>query len=281
MLPSVRGGRSRFVLFLAVVTSLSLLTLDFRGFGPLEKAQDALRTGLEPVAGAIHGAFGPVRNAWHGIVDYPDLRDENDRLRAEVAELRSDPLRAENAQRQLDILMAQLDIDTAANIERRVARVVSGPVSNFENNIRIDKGRSSGIEDDMVVITEAGLVGRVVEATATRSVVEIADSRDFGIGVRLAGAQVPATFTLRGQGRGEPLKVQGEIDPALLHEGDTLVTSGLDQSIFPPDIVVGRVAAIRPDPAGPDRPLRDVEVELAVDPGQLAFVTVLLWQPDP
>lgn len=278
---SLRGGRSRFVLFLAVVTSLSLLTLDFRGFGPLQQAQDTVQTGLEPVAGAVRGALAPLRSVWRGVVGYSELQKENDRLKAEVAQLSSDPLRAENAQRQLDILMAQLDIDTAANVERRIARVVSGPVSNFENNIRIDKGQSSGVEADMVVVTEAGLVGRVVDATATRAVVEIADSLDFGVGVRLAGAAAPATFTLRGRGRGEPLEVQGEVDPAVLHEGDTLVTSGLDRSIFPPDIVVGRVGPITANPAGADRAVQEVEVELAADPTQLSFVTVLLWQAEP
>jgi rod shape-determining protein MreC len=172
-----------------------------------------------------------------------------------------------------------------------VARVVSGPVSNFENNIRIDKGSDDGIAVNQVVVTEAGLVGRVSEVTPNRSVIELADSRDFGVGVRLAGS-VPTTFTLRGQGRGQPLEVQGELPAGLdVHDGDPLVTSGLDRSLFPPNILVGRItgvdaakAAAAPVGAGPTatiapKPLSGVEVELFVKPRELSFVTVLLWQP--
>jgi hypothetical protein len=37
-----RSGRSRFTLALLIVTSITLLTLDFRGFGPLDAVTDGL-----------------------------------------------------------------------------------------------------------------------------------------------------------------------------------------------------------------------------------------------
>ncbi len=283
MLHPTRGHRARFVLLLLVLTAISLMTLDLRGFGPLQSVQDALRGGLEPVAGGADSAFGPFRRAWRGVRDYNDLVEENDRLRQRVDELESDPLRERNAQVQLDDLKAQLAITTATNVERRVARVISGPVANFENNIRIDKGSSSGLAQDMVVITQAGLVGRVVTVTAGQSVVELADSRDFGVGVRPAGAAVPTNFVLRGQGAGKPLRVQGALPVGTLTLGDPLVTSGLDRSAFPPDIVVGTVSRL-PEPtssAGGVVSISDVEVALAVEPAALSFVTVLLWRPTP
>jgi rod shape-determining protein MreC len=292
VLQPTRSNRSRFVFLLLAATALSLLTLDFRGFGPLETAQDGVRGVLEPVAGAFDSAFDPARNAWHGVVDYGDVKRENDALRRRVAELEADPTRQQNAQQELDTLKAQLAIETASNVQKQVARVVSGPVSNFENNIRIDKGSDDGIATNQIVVTEAGLVGRVSEVTPNRSVIELADSRDFGVGVRLAGS-VPTTFTLRGQGRGQPLEIQGEIPPGLaLHDGDPLVTSGLDRSLFPPNILVGRVvgvdaamAAAAASTAGDagatiaPKPLTGIEVELFVKPRELSFVTVLLWKP--
>ncbi|MFN0029933.1 MAG: rod shape-determining protein MreC [Acidimicrobiales bacterium] len=271
------------MLLLLVVTAISLMTLDLRGFGPLQTAQDGLRSGLEPLAGGADSAFGPFRRAWRGVRDYNELVSENDRLRQRVDELESDPLREGNAQVQLDDLKAQLAITTATNVERRVARVISGPVANFENNIRIDKGSSSGLQPDMVVITQAGLVGRLVTVTAGQSVVELADSRDFGVGVRPAGAAVPTNFVLRGQGAGEPLRVQGALPAGTLKAGDPVVTSGLDRSAFPPDIVVGTVSRL-PEPttsAGGVVTISGVEVSLAVAPAALSFVTVLLWQPAP
>jgi hypothetical protein len=78
-----RGGRSRYVLALLVATAITLLTLDFRGFGPLERAQLSMREGLEPVAGAVGTVTRPISDVWHGIVDYGDVKADNDKLRDE------------------------------------------------------------------------------------------------------------------------------------------------------------------------------------------------------
>lgn len=286
MLQPQRSSRSRYILLLLLVSAITLLTLDFRGFGPLESVQNAVRNVLDPVAGGVDSAFNPLRNAWHGVTDYGDLKERNEALQRRVAELEADPLRQQNAQQELDILKAQLAIETASNVTGKIARVVSGPVSNFENNIRIDKGSDDGIAKDQIVVTESGLVGRVTEVTASRAVVELADSRDFGVGVRLAGS-ASTTFTLRGQGRGQPLVIQGEIPPGTeLHNGDALVTSGLDRSLFPPNIFVGKIIGL--DTSVPDanassapKALTGVEVELFVKPRDLSFVTVLLRQESP
>ncbi|MPY96324.1 MAG: hypothetical protein GEV08_25650, partial [Acidimicrobiia bacterium] len=74
-----------------------------------------------------------------------------------------------------------------------------------------------------------------------------------------------------------------------IEDGAGLVTSGLDASLFPPDILVGRVTGTglgpamegpRPTvPGGGERPLRNVEVKLFVEPRSLSYVTVLLTDP--
>ena len=186
----MRRSRSRFVLLLLVATALSLMTLDFRGFGPLETVQSGFRGLLRPLVGVTRSATTPLANAWHGVTGYGDLRREIAELRGRIETLESDPLRTQNAQQQLDELKAQLAIPTAANGEGRVARVIAGPAANFENNVRIDKGGSSGLAVDMIVVTEAGLVGRLVEVSDTESVVELADSRGFGVGVQIGRAHV-------------------------------------------------------------------------------------------
>ena len=170
MLQQTRTSRSRFILLLVLASALSLLTLDFRGFGPLETAQNGLRAVFEPVVCGVDSALNPVRNGFNGVLHYGDVKAENERLRERVAELEAMPMQEENAQQQLDELKKQMEITTARNMETRTARVLRGPVANFENNVRIDKGTSSGIRTDKVVVTAAGLVGRVVDVTDEQSV---------------------------------------------------------------------------------------------------------------
>ena len=97
---------------------------------------------LEPVAGVVGSATRPISNAWRGIVDYGDVKDENDRLRDEVAQLRASAVDQANARDQLDMILAQQDIARPSGSERRkLARVVSGPASNFDNTDPHRQGR--------------------------------------------------------------------------------------------------------------------------------------------
>jgi rod shape-determining protein MreC len=280
------------VLALLVATAISLLTLDFRGFGPLQSLQRGARDALEPLVGAVGAVTDPVANVWRGVVDYDDVKEENERLTAEVAALRSEKVEQADAKAQLEELLRQQDITTAASIEGRVARVVAGPVGNLDNTLRIDKGSDDGIAIDMIVVTDAGLVGRIQSVTTNRAVVELADSRGFNVGLRLVGGGAQTDFLAKGQGPGKPLQIQGEVRPGPgIEDGAALVTSGLDRSLYPPDIPVGRITGTGLGPAGgvtpstlvgtaEPAPLRSVRVELFVNPVELSFVTVLIWEPE-
>ena len=57
-----RGGRTRYRLALLVLTALTLLTLDFRGVGPLQSAQHGARDALDPVRRGLATVFRPVTN---------------------------------------------------------------------------------------------------------------------------------------------------------------------------------------------------------------------------
>ena len=168
---------------------------------------------LEPLAGGVGSASRPLSDVWHGIADYGEVKSENERLRDQVAQLQAGQVDQENARDQLDTILAQQQIQTTGVLPRKLARVVSGPASNFENTIRIDQGAEAGIAVGMTVVTDAGLVGRVREVTTTRSVVELADSRGFAVGVRLVGGNAQATFLARGQAPGRPSRSRAASTP--------------------------------------------------------------------
>ena len=84
---SRRVGRSRFTLVLLILTSITLLTLDFRGFGPIDSARSAALSVFAPVGDAATSVFRPVGNLWHGAFEYDDLKRENDDLQAQLLDL--------------------------------------------------------------------------------------------------------------------------------------------------------------------------------------------------
>jgi rod shape-determining protein MreC len=271
---SRRPGRSRFTLLLLILTSVTALTLDFRGSGLIDGARSVALTVFGPVKSAASSAFTPVTNTWHGVADYSDVKHENDRLRRRIAELEGEAARKDDAAQQFKELLKERDIPYVGDLPRATARVVSGPASNFAYTLEIDKGTAKGVKKDMPVINGAGLVGRVVAVSAHRSTVQLISDPAFAFGVRLVDSQ--DVGIARGRGQGRPVVADG-IDPATqVKKGTVVTTSGLDRSLFPGSIPVGKVVSARPSS---DDLQQEVTLRPLADLAQLSFVDVLLWEP--
>ncbi|HUP86932.1 MAG TPA: rod shape-determining protein MreC [Acidimicrobiales bacterium] len=271
-----RPARSRFTLLLLVLTSITLLTLDYRGSGTgaIGLVKDAVRDAFAPVQRVSDRAFEPAGNFVGGIVHYGDLESENDRLRREIADIRGGLYRADDAERERRALLDNLDLPTPEDIPRVDARVVSTNPSNFAFTVEIDKGTSAGLAAGMPVVTGAGLVGRITDASRSRAVVQLVTDKRFSVGIRHA-----ATGDIGvANGTGSLNRVDLDlIDPTTtVKKGDVVVTSGLQQSQFPAGIPVGKVKAA-------SLPLnalqQDVTIEPVVDLRRLTFLTVLQWSP--
>ena len=272
-----RSGRSRLTLALLTITSLAVLTLDFRDAGVVEGMRRVASTVFAPLRGAADAVTEPFSNGWHGITDYGDVRSENEELRRRLAEAEGTAIEAEGALAELDALLEQMGIDYVGDLARSTARVVAGPVSNFDHTIEIDKGTDDGIREGMPVVSGAGLVGRVRQATSSRATIQLLSDPDFRVGVRLLPDGVLGTAT--GSGEGDPLVVDTSLDAETpLEPGGQVVTSGADRSAFPASIPIGTVRGT--EKAGGGLSL-DLIVEPHVDTSRLVFVTVLLWEPAP
>jgi rod shape-determining protein MreC len=129
----------------------------------------------------------------------------------------------------------------------------------------------------MPVVSSAGLVGRIDDVSRDRSVVQLVSDPAFRVGIHLSKSD--DIGVARGQGRDEPLLVFSGVDVGLdIEEGELVTTSGLEGTLFPPDIPVGRVERVVTSQG-------ELEQALLVTPladlDRLSYVNVLLWEPDP
>lgn len=268
-----RTGRSRLTLALLILTSLAVLTLDFRDSTVVSAARRGAASVFSPLRGVTESASEPFTNAWHGITGYGDLKSENEKLRAQLDALRGRAVQDKDAAVQLAALLTQLNLEWVGNVPTVTARVVAGPGSNFSHTVEIDKGSSSGLKENMPVVTGAGLVGKLVQVTSRRSTVQLITDPGFAVGVRL----VPdgALGTARGEGPGLDLVVDTGLESAAeVAKGTALTTSGADRSTFPGFIPVGTVRRTK---KGSGDLTLDLVVEPLADTERLAFVTVMLW----
>lgn len=273
MAVSRRTGRSRFTLLLLILTSITLLTLDFRGFEPLDRARSAVLSAFEPVGSFASDTFEPVRNAWNGAFSYDELAKENEELRQRVDELEGQITSGEVAKQSLRQLLEQADIQFVGDIPTVRARVISGAVSNFDRTIEIDRGENAGVRRGMPVVTGQGLVGRVVRVSGDRAVVDLLSGGNFSVGFSVVGTNVLGVA--RGRGDGTRLSATVDVDRVVL-PGQILVTSGVAGSTFPQGIPIGTVAEVGNDTGSLQR---ELAVDMLARQSDLSFVTVVLWEP--
>ena len=273
-----RSGRTRFTILLLVLTAITLLTLDGRGFGPIDSARSAILSVLSPVGDAGAAVFRPIGNAWSGAFDQGDLQAENDRLREENDRLLGEVSAGQVSREQLQQLLENEGITFTGDIPRAHAQVVAGSVGNFGTTLDLDKGSSSGIAVDMAVVTGKGLIGKVVQVSEDRSTVELITSGNYNVGFNVVGTRAVGVA----QGTGSPSVLRGvNIDVSLsskVEPGSIVITGGTRKSSFPPDLPIGTVAAVQTDDAA-----RETKVDITLFAGttDLTYADVVLWQPAP
>lgn len=259
-----------------MLTAATLLTLDQRGSGnaAVGTIKDAARDVMAPVQDFLGNVFAPVGNFIGGILHYGDLKAENERLREENDELIGRVAREDDAERELEILLNQQDIEFANDIPRVGARVIEAAGSNFQQTVEIAKGSNAGVAEGMPVITGAGLVGRITSVSRNRATVLLLTDRTSSVGVRLASSGEVGVASGEGGGRDMPVEL---VDPKVeVKRNEMVVTSGLQGSVFPPGIPVGKV---REAEAPPGELQQKVTIRPVVDVRRLTFVQVLQWSP--
>src|SRR5580704_17020719 len=159
---------------------------------------------------------------------------ENGQLKIENNYLKSELSTADRA-RALSVFQARSPSKTVA------ARVIGNGTGANSKVVFIDRGSTSGVESGMAVVTPDGIVGKVVDAYPTASLVMLITDPTFAAGVVSQKNRVHGT--LKGQGHAECLVdyVQNE---ERVDVGEWFYTSG-DDRIFPKGFPVGQVAAVQ------------------------------------
>ncbi|HMJ75658.1 MAG TPA: rod shape-determining protein MreC, partial [Iamia sp.] len=242
---SRRFGRSRFTLILLVLASLTVLTLDYRDTGPVQGVRRVFGTVFSPFEGIGNAIASPFEDAWKGIFEYDDLEDENRDLQRQIDALKGLEVAAQADREDLAELQRLENLPIAADIEHLLAKVTSGPLTDFDSTFEINRGSGDGIKREMVVMTEAGLVGRVESVEGGTARIRVITDPDYpGFGVKLVEARDVGIAHAAGQDG--MVQIDEGIQPDTAKRGDAVVTSGLDRSAYPPNIPVGEVESVRP-----------------------------------
>ena len=197
-------GRSRLLLIILIVTSLFLITLDLRGVKILDGLRSGTQNVLSPFQKAGSTVVSPFRDFFGDVTHLGRTRNEIEKLKADNARLRNQLLQRKSADAELEQLKSVLDLAGRAGYKVLAARVISqGASTSFTQTITIDAGTTSGVRQNMTVVSGEGLVGVVKESYLNSALIMLATDPDFKVGVRVAGTQQIGILSGRGSKRAE------------------------------------------------------------------------------
>jgi len=192
---AVAQSTRRRAIILLVLTSIILITLDLQNSSAVSGLRNVFGTIFRPVESTTRVITRPISNAWHGIFDYNDVLDENDRLREKVAQQDGATVAAAASVRLAQELLALNGLPTLAGINAVTAQVIGDSPTNFSQTIEINQGSESGIRVGMPVLNAAGLIGKITKVYGDRSVVMLITDPDFALSVKVVNSPRQTTTT--------------------------------------------------------------------------------------
>ena len=266
------GSRGGHLVFCLVLVGQALLLSSQVTTEGGHSALRALVIGLfSPIQRGADAALGAFSSLWYGYVDLRGVREENSRLKEDVARLE------QALWMERDVVASYRRLSSVLELAERmpgnpiVAEVVGLDASAWFRTITVNRGTTHGVALNAPVIAAGGLVGRVISIGSDVAQIQLLTDRDCSVGALLARTRARGVVAGSGEQAsptGLTLNYVSNLEDVV--EGDLIVTSGMD-GIYPKGIAIGRVGTVRNGP----RLFKLVTVEPAATLDRLEEVFIL------
>ena len=238
--------RLRGALFLLVLLSLFLYIFSLNFRPPLQ--MDMLQRAVVESVGPVLQSLGHVTSYLQDLVkDYvwlKNLRHENALLQDRVNQLQQQMTDYKEAYVENLRLRRLLDFKNTLQVQAIPAQVVLHDLTGWFQTLIVDKGFKDGIGTDMAVVSDEGVVGRILDVSDRYARVLLITDPGSSVDAVIQRNRVRGILSGK-DSNGCILKyVRGNLD---VEVGDLIITSGKD-GIFAKGLRLGVVQGIFKDP---------------------------------
>lgn len=214
------------------------------------------------ITGLIQSTFSLIPNVFQLEKENKQLRETNNTLSNEVSQLKESKL--ENIR-----LTQMLEFKQRTNYRMVTAKIIGKTLIQTRNNITLNVGGKDSVSVGMPVITDKGLVGKIVATSGNFSIAQILLNKDLRISAKDQRSRVDGILSWDGENKLQLKNVSKSSDVLV---GDVIITSEYSNH-FPPGIPIGYALT-----AGTvDNLFKKIEVEPFVNFETLEEVFVLKY----
>ncbi len=269
--------RAPWWLFGLLALNFALMTYDARDEATKQrKIRSLTQTVTSPIQRGASGFGNWIGGFFSNIGELRRASTENQQLREQVRQMQAELRDTREGAAEAKRLEKLLSLNAKSDYKTVVADVIARDPSMWFNNVTIDKGRWSGVEVNMPVVTAGGVVGRVVSTGPYSAQVMLLTDEKSGAGAVVGQlGQSNALGSIKGMGESGLLEMRYVSGLEKVQVGDTVTTTGQDL-IYPPGYNVGEVVEVT---AGSTTQTQVIHIRPGAGLDRLKEVAVLLYRP--
>ncbi len=264
--------RNFLFIILLVVLTFYVFSLNYKR-SHIDYLQNIFLSLTIPIFSAWSQFFNEARDIISKYLLLTEVHEENERLKKEIARLESELLAYKEAYIENQRLKRLLEFKSSIEWKSITAVVVLNDLSGWFQTTIINRGKRDGISEDFPVVSDEGLVGRILSVGEGFSRVMLITDPASAVDVLVQRNRVRAILVGKDLTTCTLKYVKGDVD---IKQGDLLITSGKD-GVFPAGLKVGVVKAIYKDPlkmfqqidVTPLAKLRNLEEVLVLIPSEI------------
>ena len=207
---------------------------------------------ISPLQKIIYNANDKLKESFDFFINFSKVKQENEELAAKNAELENKLIEYNRMKEENTTLREMFDYSQAnQNYNYLGCNIVGYSGGNISNGYIIDKGTNDGVKKDMIVITPAGLVGKVTKSESNYSIVQTILNENIAV-ASMVEITRETTGILQGitDSKNKNLTMLSNIPiDSEIKEGDVILTSGLG-GMYPQEIRIGEVVSVEVDSVG-------------------------------
>lgn len=261
-----------FVLFVFASFMILAVYLNENESGRIHKLQDGVIGAASVFQSGFRTVARPVINVWATASNFTNLISENKQLKIEVEQLKKEQLQKEQIREENQRLRNLLEFRKKIAYESMPA-VIIGANTPFVSLV-IDKGSQDGVGQNMPVVVNDGLVGKIYKIAGNASIVQLITDPKSAVGAKISET---GDLGIVEGGISGKLYFRFNQNSDKVKNGYNVITSGMG-GIFPKDIAIGKVTDV-----GLDRSSQQftIEVKPSVDLAYLEQVFIITNPPEP
>ena len=236
----------RFTLFALIVFALAMGGVFTLGPSGTQRAQTQFLGVIAPFLEKGSDLERKITDIRRGLKKLEELETENKQLAVSNKELQAINQTLRDLEVENNRLRTAMHYRERAAFQLIPARVIARDASSWWNTIKIDRGSADGLESDMPVLTESGLVGKTtVVAEHAASVILISDE-NCKVASSLEGTREQGLISgERGSGTSQPaLCMRFLSKTANLQPGQKVYSSGVG-GVYPAGVFIGAIKEFR------------------------------------